>query len=101
MGRRTLMDIGTLIEKCVTGIDLDQTDEGTIVTSLMSPHRDEVSHGRQVYPLRFGQPFVDAIYDGYGEKPNQNKIQQQGNVYLEKQFPELSYIASGKRAASV
>jgi ATP-dependent helicase HepA len=22
-----------------------------------------VSHGRQVYPLRFGQPFVDAIYD--------------------------------------
>lgn len=48
-----------------------------------------------------GMEFVDAIYDGYGEKPNQNKIQQQGNVYLEKQFPELSYIASGKRAASV
>jgi len=63
MGRRTLMDIGTLMEKCVTGMDLDQSDEGTIVTSLMSPHRDEVSHGRQVYPLRFGQPFVDAIYD--------------------------------------
>jgi len=62
-GRRTLMDIGTLMEKCITGIDLVKSDEEKIVTSMMSADRDEASHGRQVYPLRFGQPFVDAIYD--------------------------------------
>ncbi|MDC1351455.1 protein DpdE [Oceanospirillaceae bacterium] len=62
-GRRTLMDIGTLLEKCITGIDLAESDEEKIVTSMMSADRDEASHGRQVYPFRFGQPFVDAIYD--------------------------------------
>jgi hypothetical protein len=37
--------------------------------------------------------FVDAIYPGYAEKPNQGKINNQGNEYLDKEFPLLSYIA--------
>mmetsp|Transcript_21963 Transcript_21963/g.51777 ORF Transcript_21963/g.51777 Transcript_21963/m.51777 type:complete len:312 (-) Transcript_21963:56-991(-) len=39
-----------------------------------------------------GMEYVDLIYDGYGEKPNQGMIQNQGNSYLNKNFPLLSYI---------
>lgn len=44
-----------------------------------------------------GMEFVDQIYDGYGEKPNQGKIQNKGNEYLDKDFPLLSYISKTDR----
>lgn len=43
--------------------------------------------------VTLGMHVVDAIYDGYGEKPDQGKIQSRGNEYLDKEFPLLSYIA--------
>jgi hypothetical protein len=46
-----------------------------------------------------GMEFVDAIYAGYGEKPNQGKINSKGNEYLDKEFPLLSYIAKASSAA--
>mmetsp|Transcript_4601 Transcript_4601/g.6728 ORF Transcript_4601/g.6728 Transcript_4601/m.6728 type:complete len:264 (-) Transcript_4601:212-1003(-) len=48
-----------------------------------------------------GMKYVDAIYQGYGEKPNQGKIQNEGNKYLKKKFPLLSYISSGRRVAAL
>jgi peptidyl-prolyl cis-trans isomerase A (cyclophilin A) len=41
-----------------------------------------------------GLEVVDAIYNKYGETPDQTKIQLEGNAYLEKTFPNLDYIKS-------
>jgi len=51
-----------------------------------------------------GMDVVDAIYNVYGEKPDQGKIQTRGNEYLDEEFPLLSYISksyeNGKAPAS-
>jgi peptidyl-prolyl cis-trans isomerase A (cyclophilin A) len=39
-----------------------------------------------------GMEIVDRIYSGYGEQPNQGRIQMQGNAYLTSAFPELDYV---------
>lgn len=39
-----------------------------------------------------GMNIVGKLYTGYGEQPNQQQIQAQGNVYLNKLFPKLDYI---------
>ncbi len=41
-----------------------------------------------------GMKVVDSIYSGYGETPDQFRIQKAGNPYLEKDFPKLDYIKS-------
>eukprot|EP00804_Cyclotella_cryptica_P030776 CCRYP_015042-RA/>CCRYP_015042-RA protein AED:0.15 eAED:0.15 QI:655/1/1/1/1/0.66/3/2135/143 len=43
-----------------------------------------------------GMDVVDRIFNGYREKPQQGSIQQQGNSYLEKEFPKLSFISRAK-----
>ncbi len=47
-----------------------------------------------------GMNVVDSLYSGYGEKPNQQNIQMQGNVYLEQNFPNLDYIKSAAIVAA-
>jgi peptidyl-prolyl cis-trans isomerase A (cyclophilin A) len=42
-----------------------------------------------------GMEVVDRIFK-IGEKPNQGMIQSQGNKYLKKEFPRLTYIKSAK-----
>jgi len=39
-----------------------------------------------------GMDVVDAINDEYGEKPDQRRIQLEGNAYLEQAFPNLDFI---------
>lgn len=43
-----------------------------------------------------GEEALDSIYTGYGDKPNQGKINQMGNDYLDRDFPELTSIVSVK-----
>ena len=43
-----------------------------------------------------GMEFVDQIYSGYGEMPDQSQIEAEGNTYLEKQFPQLDYIKTAR-----
>lgn len=39
-----------------------------------------------------GMDVVQKIYPGYGEQPDQERIEKQGNAYLTKNFPNLDYI---------
>ena len=45
-----------------------------------------------------GMQFVDQIYSGDGEKPDQGLIMEQGNAYLQKAFPHLDYIVTARLA---
>merc|ERR1719326_596714 len=42
-----------------------------------------------------GMKVVEDIFN-IGEKPNQGKIQSDGNKYLNAEFPQLSYIKSAR-----
>lgn len=39
-----------------------------------------------------GMEVVDALYNGYGDNPDQTMIQTNGNAYLQKEFPKLDFI---------
>ncbi len=43
-----------------------------------------------------GLEFVDQIYSGYGEQPDQGRITAEGNAYLQKEFPRLDYIKTAR-----
>lgn len=47
-----------------------------------------------------GMDIIDKIYAEYREKPDQGHIQTQGNAYLAKNFPELSFIKGAKFISS-
>jgi len=43
-----------------------------------------------------GIEVVDSLYSGYEERPEQGLIDEEGNAYLTREFPNLDYI---KKAA--
>jgi peptidyl-prolyl cis-trans isomerase A (cyclophilin A) len=45
-----------------------------------------------------GMDYVDRIYAGDGEKPQQDQITKEGNAYLEREFPHLDYIRTARIA---
>jgi peptidyl-prolyl cis-trans isomerase A (cyclophilin A) len=46
-----------------------------------------------------GVDIVDQIYSGDGQKPEQPRIEKEGNAYLEKEFPNLDYIKTASIVA--
>ncbi len=45
-----------------------------------------------------GMDVVSSIHSGYGERPDQARLQREGNVYLEKEFPNLDFIKKAEIA---
>lgn len=45
-----------------------------------------------------GMDYIDHIYAGDAEKPAQDKIEKEGNAYLEKEYPHLDYIRTARIA---
>jgi len=45
-----------------------------------------------------GMENVDQIYSEDREKPDQSRIEAEGNAYLEKEFPHLDYIKTARIA---
>jgi peptidyl-prolyl cis-trans isomerase A (cyclophilin A) len=43
-----------------------------------------------------GMDVVDKIYPGYGEKPDQQRITEEGKAYLDKTFPMLDSIKAAR-----
>lgn len=39
-----------------------------------------------------GMDVVDSLYAGYEERPEQGLIDEEGNTYLQREFPNLDYI---------
>jgi len=59
----TLMDHKTFVAKCLLGVDFENSSRESPVTHLMSFDRAVCSDGNNVHPFRFGQPFVNTMYD--------------------------------------
>ena len=43
-----------------------------------------------------GMDVVDKIYPGYGERPDQGKITEEGDAYISKNFPMIDKIKAAK-----
>jgi len=43
-----------------------------------------------------GMEYVDRIYPGYGERPDQGQMKEEGNAYLEREFPNLDFIRTAR-----
>ena len=71
-------------------------------TQLFINYSDNTFLDAQGFPpfgrVTKGMEAVDAITDEYGERPDQRRIQMEGNTYLESAFPNLDFIKSAKIA---
>ncbi|HLF93403.1 MAG TPA: peptidylprolyl isomerase [Planctomycetota bacterium] len=43
-----------------------------------------------------GMSVVESIYSGDGEKPDQERIEKEGNAYLQRDFPKLDFIKTAR-----
>jgi hypothetical protein len=43
-----------------------------------------------------GMDVVDKIYSGYGQRPDQQRITEEGDAYIAKNFPMIDKITAAK-----
>jgi len=68
----------------------------TRTTQLFINLRDNTPYDRlgfsPIAEIVSGMDVVDQLYSGYEERPEQPLIDEQGNAYLTREFPNLDYI---------
>ena len=68
----------------------------TRTTQLFINMRDNSPYDRLGFSpfgeVTSGIEVVDSIYSGYEERPDQPRIDSEGNAYLAREFPNLDYI---------
>jgi len=68
----------------------------TRTTQLFINMRDNSPYDRLGFApfgeVTSGIEVVDSIYSGYEERPDQPRIDSEGNAYLAREFPNLDYI---------
>ena len=68
----------------------------TRTTQLFINLRDNTPYDRMgfspIAEIVSGLDVVDQLYSGYEERPEQPLIDEQGNAYLTREFPNLDYI---------
>jgi peptidyl-prolyl cis-trans isomerase A (cyclophilin A) len=70
----------------------------TRTTQLFINYQDNAQLDKMGFPpfgkVIQGMEVVEAINQEYGEKPDQDRIQSEGNAYLKQTFPRLDYVKS-------
>jgi len=68
-GKRTMLDVPSLIRYCYPALEKVQQNPLAPTTVLMSADRGISSQGHQVHPMRIGSPFIDALFRYLSDDP--------------------------------
>ncbi|WP_297510622.1 hypothetical protein, partial [Flavobacterium sp.] len=85
-GARTMVDVRTFISKCLNGIDMGANH--TASTSQMTVSRSNTYGSQEVFPFRFGQPFIDSIWD-LMQTDSRGSSSAYLRMFKDRSFPEL------------
>ncbi|WP_223534650.1 protein DpdE [Pseudomonas sp. GL-B-16] len=99
-GAKTLVDVQTFVATCLTGIDPDSGNPPA--TAPMSVSRTQVAGQSGVYPFRYGQPFVDSIYnlitvDSRGATSAFLRVLEKGSLSAPKVFFRLNWLVTATK----
>lgn len=96
-GAKTLVDVQTFVATCLTGIDPESGNPPA--TAPMSFSRVQVADKSGGYPFRYGQPFVDSVYDliavdSRGATSAYLRVLEKSNLREPKIFFRLNWLVS-------
>lgn len=100
LGAKTLVDVQTFVATCLTGIDPKSGNPPA--TAPMSFSRVRVAGQAGVYPFRYGQPFVDSIYnliavDSRGASSAFLRVLEKSNLSAPKIFFRLNWLIAATK----
>lgn len=102
-GSKTLVDVQTFVSNCLTGIDPESGNPPA--TAPMSVSRAQVAGQSGVYPFRYGQPFVDSIYnlitvDSRGATSAFLRVLKKSDLREPKIFFRLTWLVTATKLGS-
>ncbi|GAA5213738.1 hypothetical protein GCM10025776_03500 [Corallincola platygyrae] len=102
-GSRTLVDVRSFIDTCLLGLDFDNGYPPS--TEPMSFSRSQASEQVGVYPFRYGQPFVDTVWqlmqaDPRGTTSALLRVIPSADLREPKMFFQFYYLTTAQPKAS-